>query len=88
MMAKYLPVVKELYQKKGISGENYALLYDRLMLNREKGRQYYGTQINPQNNKPYPIKDVKNVNERRSQLGMIPLESYLEKFQKSNNPKK
>lgn len=80
MMAKYLPVVKELYLNKEIRGENYALLFDRLMVNREKGRQYYGTQINPKNNKPYPIKDVKNVNKRRSQLGMISLESYIEQF--------
>ncbi len=84
MMAKYIPVVKELYIKKETIGENYALLFDRLMLERENGIQYYGTQINPKNHQPYKIKDSKNVNQRRSQLGMIPLESYLKKFQKIN----
>lgn len=73
----YLPVIKELYLKKETIGENYALLYDRISLEKQKGKQYFGTQVNPFTNKPYPIIDEGNVDKRRTALGMISLKEYL-----------
>jgi hypothetical protein len=73
----YLPLIKELYLKKETIGENYALLYDRISIEKQKGKQYFGTQVNPFTNKPYPIIDEGNVDKRRTALGMISLKEYL-----------
>jgi hypothetical protein len=87
-MVKYLPVIKQLYEKGETSGENYALLYDRVFVNRNKGQQYYGTQVNSETNTPYPIKNEINVDKRRKELGMEPLKDYLLKFGIFYKPKK
>jgi outer membrane protein OmpA-like peptidoglycan-associated protein len=76
----YLPIIKELYLKKETTGENYAMLYDRISIEKQKGKQYFGTQVNPITNKPYPIIDEANVSMRRTSLGMIPLKEYLAIF--------
>lgn len=79
-MTNYLPIIEDLYKKGETKGENYALLYDRVSLLKPNGTQYYGTQVNEILKKPFPIRDEKNVNKRRGELGMIPLESYLSQF--------
>lgn len=76
-MEKYLPVIENLYRRKQTDGQNYALLYDRVSLNKNKGIQYYGTQVNPATNYLYPIKDEKNVDKRRAELGLMPIKDYL-----------
>jgi OOP family OmpA-OmpF porin len=81
----YLPVIKELYLKKETSGENYALLYDRISLEKQKGKQYFGTQINPLTHKPYPIIDEGMVDARRETLGMISLKEYLSYIKSSKS---
>jgi len=87
-MNKYLPIIKELYNKGETDGQNYALLYDRVSLPKTKGYQYYGTQVNTDKNLPYPILDEKNVDKRRKELGMEPLKDYLVRFGISYKPKK
>ncbi len=77
---RYLPIIKALYLKKETIGENYAMLYDRISIEKQKGKQYFGTQVNPITNKPYPIIDEANVARRRTSLGMIPLKEYLAIF--------
>lgn len=79
-MTSYLPIIEELYKKGETRGENYALLYDRVSLLKPDGKQYYGTQVNDMLKKPFPIRDERNVDKRRRELGMITLESYLSKF--------
>ena len=86
-MEKYLPVIKKLYECKQTKGGNYALLYDRISVDKNNGIQYYGTQINAKTNKPYFIKDVYNVDKRRKELGMEPLSEYLERFDIIYKPK-
>jgi hypothetical protein len=87
-MVKYLPVIKSLYDQGETTGENYALLYDRVQVHRYKGVQYYGTQVNSVTNKPYPIKNEINVDKRRKELGMEPLKDYLLKFGIFYTPKR
>lgn len=79
-MEKYLPIIKALYQNKETKGENFALLYDRVSLSKSKGKQYYGTQVNPSTHLPFPIIDENNLDKRRKELGMEPIKEYLLKF--------
>lgn len=88
IMNKYLPIIKSLYFKGEISGESYALLYDRVSLWKNNGKQYYGTQINTENNAIYPIIDEKNVDKRRQEMRMELLKDYLIKFNIIYSPKK
>jgi hypothetical protein len=87
-MSKYLPVIKNLYTKGETDGGNYALLYDRVMLQKEKGVQYYGSQVDLEKNIPYPILDEKNVDKRRKELGMEPIKDYLLRFGIFYKPKR
>lgn len=74
---KYLPLMKEAVKKGNASGADLALLVDRVeMLN---GRpQIYGSQIQMKEGKMviYPIFDEKNVDKRRANVGLEPLEVY------------
>lgn len=74
-----LPIIKEQVDKGLINGADYAYLYDRIKVNTGK-KQLYGTQLtyNEQHIAiPKPLKFKKGVNKRRAELGMEPLEDYL-----------
>lgn len=75
---KYLPVMKDAVKKGNANGSDLALLIDRIeMFN---GRpQVYGSQIQYIDGKYtiYKIIDEKNVNKRRSEVGLQPLEEYV-----------
>ena len=75
---KYLPIMKEAVKKGNANGSELALLIDRIeMFN---GRpQVYGSQIQYIDGKYtiYKIIDEKNVNKRRSEVGLQPLEEYV-----------
>ena len=60
----------------------YALLYDNVYLKKE-GKQKYGTQFKIINGIaiPLPIKDFKKVNKYRKEVGLEPLEEYLNNYQ-------
>ncbi len=62
------------------SKNNYAYLIDRLLVNKKK-KQIYGTQmrINKKRNsyEPEPVKDKKNLNKRRAEMGLITEEEYI-----------
>lgn len=76
-----LPVIKQLYQLKELSGHDYAVLYDLVQM--EKGLpQYYGTILNEENGHYVlaKIQDPENVDFRRSQLGLASLSDYLQLF--------
>ncbi|MBN2425597.1 MAG: hypothetical protein JXB44_11285 [Calditrichaceae bacterium] len=62
---------------------SYAFLLDRLLI-REGKKQLYGTQLDLKNGEliPFPIEDEKNVNKRRNEMGMKPLQEYINNFPK------
>lgn len=76
---KYLPVVKALCEQHEADWESYAHLYDRVCYYKGKP-QLYGTQIDLDKVTGeysfYPIEDEANVNKRRAEMGMRPIEEY------------
>ncbi|GEM_PF-524030 len=76
---KYLPLLKESVEKGESEGWHLAFFEDRILMYNKK-EQIYGTQAIWDNdlkkNKIYPIVDVKNVNQRRKQIGLEPIEEY------------
>ncbi|MFD0798432.1 DUF6624 domain-containing protein [Maribacter chungangensis] len=76
---KYLPLLRESVVKGESEGWHLAFLEDRILM-RKKQKQIYGTQAVWDNelkkNKIYPIKDAKNVNQKRKKLGLDPIEDY------------
>lgn len=61
-----------------ISGEQYALLFDRISILYFHRKQKYGTQIYPGGSEaiPLPIEDEDQVDARRRTLGLMPLADY------------
>ena len=85
---KILPLIKKLYDQKKTRGSNYALLFDRISVDRNNGTQFYGTQINTKTNQPYFIKDEVNLDKRRAELGMETMTEYCKRFNIIYKPKK
>jgi hypothetical protein len=80
---KYFPLMKTSVQQKESRAVDMAYLEDRILMRQNK-RQIYGTQISI-NQKTgqqeiWPIEDEKNINVRRSQLGLEPMEEYAKHF--------
>ena len=60
-----------------LSGEQYALLFDRVRLQEKNAKQLFGTQLYPGDGAvPFPIEDEANVDLRRMAVGMMPLADY------------
>jgi len=80
---KYLPTIKELCKKNEANWEDYALMYDRIEVS-ENRPQLYGSQAKyneqTKQNEFFPIDDEKNVNKRRADMNMQPLEVYAQQF--------
>lgn len=76
----YLPAMREAVKAGIAKGEELALLEDRIALRQGK-KQLYGSQVrrNKTTGTFYvaPIEDEPNVNKRRQQVGLPPLEEYL-----------
>ena len=78
---KYLPVMKEAVKNGNANAAHLALLIDRVEM--RNGRpQVYGSQITTKNGKPviYEIGDEVNVNKRRAEVGLEPLEKYVKNW--------
>lgn len=78
---KILPLVQNAYQRGVLSGQNYALFTDRVLV--ETGKpQIYGTAAKPfdkwNGKEPVlqPIEDEANVDKRRAEVGLMPLSEY------------
>ncbi len=84
---KVLLLMKKEVDRKNASGENYAYLTDRVLVNLNK-KQLYGTQGNndPKTKKwsPLPISDPSRVEARRKALGMISLKQYIAETNAAN----
>lgn len=82
LMKGALPEIIEDVQAGRLAGQDYALLYDRIML-LTGGMQRYGTQIVVRDDGRQVVErleDPDRVDERRRQLGLGPLEDYLDGF--------
>lgn len=90
----YYPLyVKDLLTLNEIDPLTYALITDRYLMDCNK-KQIYGTQLfnnlwtmiwYPGKTLLYPVKDFKNVNERRKQIGYkSTVEEYVKSFNKEN----
>jgi uncharacterized protein DUF6624 len=77
-----LPLVRQAYQSHKLSGQNYALLLDRVLV-RDGKPQVYGTQAKSfdhwKGHEPVlePIEDEGNVDKRRAEVGLPPLAEYF-----------
>ena len=75
---KYLPMMREAVKQGKAKPDQLALLEDRVLTNQGKP-QLYGSQVRTGKNGKYeffPIADEKNVNQRRAEMGLEPLEQY------------
>lgn len=82
---KVLEKMKNEVDKQNADANNYALLVDRVEINKNKP-QVYGSQVkyNWKICQAYPknLIDSVNVNKRRLEIGLKPLESYLNEMSK------
>jgi hypothetical protein len=80
---KVLPLVQKAYSRGILTGQDYALFTDRVLV--ESGKpQRYGMSAKPfdqwKDGEPVfePIEDEANVDKRRADLGLMPLSEYRE----------
>ena len=76
---KYLPIMKEAVLKGNASGDDLALLEDRVLLGLGK-KQVYGSQIGRDDKNIFyvqPLEDPDNVDKRRAEVGLGPLSEYI-----------
>ena len=79
---KYIPLLEKSVKIGESRPSNLALMQDRILMRQGK-KQIYGSQVvfnNTGGQEFYPIEDEKNVNIRRAELGMMPLEEYAKFF--------
>ena len=80
---QYFPLIEEASQKGEIRKSDRALLLDRIRMRRGEP-QVFGSQIvrDPSNGQwmLHPIEDEANVNKRRAEIGLEPLEDYALRF--------
>jgi hypothetical protein len=74
---KYFPQIEKAVNNGDLQKEQYALMKDRILMDEGKP-QIYGTQI--KNGKLYKLESPETVNERRKEMGMEPIETYLKQY--------
>lgn len=77
-----LPNVKKAVEKGDMGSQDYAYLYDRIKINGDE-KQLYGTQfskVDPitKTVELAPTEDIENLDKRRMEIGMMPIEMYKE----------
>jgi outer membrane protein OmpA-like peptidoglycan-associated protein len=79
-MEKFLPELKRLCEKNEARWPDYALMYDRVEVART-GAQLYGSQVYYDQKKNQwalePITDEENLDKRRTEMGLVPMEEYV-----------
>lgn len=79
----FLPIMKAAAEKGTILKKDLALLEDRNLLDQGK-KQIYGTQLGFDNNTKryyaFPIENEKKVDERRAEIGLSSMASYLSQW--------
>jgi hypothetical protein len=79
---KYLPMMREAVKNKKAEPSALALLEDRVLIGQGK-KQIYGSQLTTDANgksRFSPIEDEANVNKRRAEVGLEPIEEYAKHF--------
>lgn len=80
---KYLPMMREAVAKGNARASSLALLEDRVAL-RKGARQIYGSQVarDKETGAYYvlPLDDPDNVDKRRAEVGLDPLQSYISRW--------
>lgn len=88
---KYLPLLRDAVKHGKTNNEYLALLEDRVAIQQGK-KQIYGSQIgkNIQNGTYYilPLQDPQNVDKRRKEVGLNPLQEYVSQWGIIWNPNK
>lgn len=91
----YLKALKIAVERNEAAGADLAYLTDRVKKNK-KEKQVYGTQmeykttVDPVKGKtvkmqPWPVEDPEKLDERRKEVGLMPMDKYLEMVKKLNN---
>jgi len=87
LQKEVLDILSKLYQLKETEPANYAYLYDRVAMSfkdpSKRKLQRYGTQgscVGPGKWEPHPIEDAVNVDKRRAEVGLVPLQEYTDGF--------
>lgn len=75
---KYLPILKEAVLKGAAQGWQYAFLTDRCLMNQAQ-KQIYGTQRITKDGIDYlvPLQDIDKVDSLRKEMGLEPLNEYM-----------
>jgi len=79
---KYLPMLEKSVADSESRASDLAYLKDRVLM-REGKNQIYGSQVVPAKNglqEFWPIEDEVNVNKRRAEVGLEPIEEYAKYF--------
>lgn len=80
---KYLPLMEEAASNGEMSKSNLALLVDRIRMRNGKN-QIYGSQLSkdPEDGQMhlYPVEDIENLNQKRAEVNLGPIEEYLTYF--------
>ena len=86
-MEKYIPLLKVAAMKGEASKENYAMMFDRIQLN-NGNKQSYGTQLTFLGSKMvfFPVDDPENINKRRAEMDLEPIETYAERIRVEYDP--
>lgn len=89
---KYLPMLKQRCEEKEANWQHYAMMYDRMKVLHNLP-QKYGTQPVLNNEKTgtfelAPLEDESKVNEWRKEVGLPPLEKYINQINIKDQPKK
>lgn len=81
LMTATLPLIEKDVKEKRIDGQNFALLYDRLMLFMGK-KQKYGTQVfkGEKSMIVLPCENKEKVDQFRNELGISSISQYLKMF--------
>lgn len=79
----YMPMMKHAVEKGNARPQDFALLKDRVLLG-QGSKQLYGSQVGvDQESGQYyvkPLQDPENVNERRKEMGLGPIEDYVSRW--------
>jgi hypothetical protein len=86
---KYIPLIRNAAEKNEIEWKYVAMMIDRIQTDKHE-KQIYGTQLRgikdpntgfaTEKLKFFPIEDPANVNQRRKQVGLSPIEEYARIF--------
>ena len=81
---RFLPLFQAAAERGEVPKSRLAFLLDRIQLCRNEP-QVYGTQLRPNQEtgrlELYPLLDPVNVDSRRAEMGLEPLEMYLARFE-------